>query len=76
MGEITISIPDELEEDIKNISKLKLSLAVAKILKLELDRIARIKSIISKSKLSEKDVEELSFKTDMALSKRFLDSAE
>lgn len=74
MTEILISIPNELEEDIKNISKLKLSLAVAKMIKPELERIARLKSIISKSQLSEEDVEGLSFKTDIALSKRFRES--
>jgi len=36
----------------------------------------RIKSIISRSKLIEKDVEELSEKTDKALSKRFMESLE
>ena len=74
MAEIRISIPDELEQDIKNVSKLKLSLAIAKLLKSELDRMARLNSLVSKSQLSEKDAKELSFKTDMALSKRFLES--
>lgn len=74
MAEITISIPDELEEDIKSISKIKVSLAVAKLIKSELDKIARIKSILSKSQLSESDVKELSEKTDRALSKRLRES--
>ena len=72
MAEITISIPDELEEDIKNVSKLKLSLAIAKMIRSELDKIAEAKSIINKSKLTDGDVKELSKKTDIALSKRFL----
>ncbi len=71
MSEITISIPEELEEDIRRLSKIKLSLAIAKMIKPELEKSARLKSIISKSKLIEEDVKELSNETDKALSERF-----
>ena len=74
MVEIKISIPNELEEDIKNISRLKLSLAVARMIRSELERITRVKSIIAKSKLTEDDAKEFSDKVDKALSKIFLES--
>jgi len=71
MGKITVFIPEELEEDIKRLSKIKLSLAIARMLKPELERLARLKSIVSRSKLTEEDVKELSDKTDKSLSERF-----
>lgn len=76
MAEITISIPEEIESDLKKLSRIELSLAIARIIKPELERLARLKSIISRSKLTEEDVKELSEKTDKALSKRFMESLE
>ncbi|MBU1201761.1 MAG: hypothetical protein KJ905_02910 [Nanoarchaeota archaeon] len=74
MAEITISIPRELEEEIRGLSKLRFSLIIAKMVRPELERLARLKRIVSKSEFTEKDVQELSDKTDMALSQKFMQS--
>ena len=71
MVEVKIEIPKELEEEIKSISKTTLSLVINKIVKEELEKMARLKKIISKSKMTEKDVEELANKIDEAISKKF-----
>jgi len=42
MAEITISIPEEIESDLKRLSRIKLSLAIARIIKPELDKLARL----------------------------------
>ena len=70
--EIRIEIPKEVEKEIKNISKSTLSLSINKLIKEELERMARLKKIISKSKLKERDVEELTNKVDEAIYEKFL----
>ena len=74
MAELTIEIPEELEQEMKEVSEIAVSLAVTKLVKTELERLARLKKIVSKSELTEKDVEELSKKVDEASAKRFRES--
>jgi len=62
MMEIKIEIPKELEEEIKSVSKTTLSLIINKLIKEELEEMIRLKKIVSKSKMTEKDVEELQTK--------------
>ena len=69
MMEIKIEIPKELEEEIKSISKTTLSLIINKLIKEELEEMIRLKKIVSKSKMTEKDVEELANKIDEAILK-------
>jgi hypothetical protein len=58
MGTITVPIPDELEREIKELN-LDVSAVVAKSVAEELVRFVALKTIASKSKLSEKDAVEL-----------------
>lgn len=74
MAEVVIPIPEELEEDLRKISGTNWSLVVNRLVRDELSRLSEIKSIISKSKLTEKDVSELSKKVDLALAQRFKQS--
>jgi len=69
MMEIKIEIPKELEEEIKSVSKTTLSLIINKLIKEELEEMIRLKKIVSKSKMTEKDVEELANKIDEAILK-------
>ena len=71
MMEIKIEIPKELEEEIKSVSKTTLSLIINKLIKEELEEMIRLKKIVSKSKMTEKDVEELANKIDEAILKNF-----
>ena len=74
MAEIRIEIPKEVEEEIRSISKKTLSLIVNKLVKEELENMVRLKKIVSKSKITERDVKELADKIDNAVSKKFLDT--
>ncbi|MCD6171751.1 MAG: hypothetical protein J7J36_04995 [Thermoplasmata archaeon] len=47
-------------------------MSINKLIKEELERMARLKKIISKSKLKERDVEELTNKVDEAIYEKFL----
>lgn len=74
MAELKVKIPDDLEEEFKQISEMEISLFVTRMLEGKLERLARLKRTISKSQLSERDVKELSDKVDRSLSKRFKQS--
>ncbi|PIV69690.1 MAG: hypothetical protein COS08_04170 [Euryarchaeota archaeon CG01_land_8_20_14_3_00_38_12] len=76
MGELVIEIPEELREEMEELPKVNWQLVVRRSLKHELKEILELKRIISKSKLTEEDVLELSGKIDKSLSKRFKKSLE
>ena len=72
--ELTFKIPEELEEDVKKVSKAELSLAIMRLLKLEIARRARLlearekfKRIVSKSKFTEEDADELAEKVKLSM---------
>ena len=69
--ELKFTVPRELEEDIKKLSQIELSIALTRMVALEFEKLARLKKIIGKSRLSEEDVKEFSERVDAALSERF-----
>lgn len=73
MTEIIIKIPDELETSIKRVPNVDWSILASKLIKSKLDRAMRFQKIVAKSKLTEKDVEELSDKINESLSKRYIE---
>ena len=73
MAELVFEIPEDLEF-MKRVSNIDWSLLFNKLLRPELEEIARLKRIVSKSKLAEKDVEEFSDKINASLSQRYLKS--
>ena len=71
MSEIVVKVPDELRE-FESISPINWQLIVGKRIKEEFDEMVRLKKIVAKSKLTEKDVEGLSEEVGVALAKRLL----
>ena len=71
MAEVVVKVPEELKE-FESVSPINWQLIVEKRLKEEFAELARLKRIVSKSKLTEKDVEELSEEVGTALTKRLL----
>ncbi|PIN77765.1 hypothetical protein COV15_01375 [Candidatus Woesearchaeota archaeon CG10_big_fil_rev_8_21_14_0_10_34_12] len=71
MGEIRIKIPREVEF-VKEVPSIEWSILASKLIKSKLDKIARLQKIVSKSKLTKKDVEEFSDKINESLSRRYL----
>lgn len=70
MTKITIEIPEDIAF-IKNVPPLDWSLIATKMLQLKLEELTRLKKIISESKLTEKDVDELTNKINESMSKRY-----
>ena len=73
MAEVVVKVPEELKE-FESVSPINWQLIVEKRLKEEFDELVKLKRIVSKSKLTEKDVEELSEEVGIALSERLLKS--
>ena len=73
MAEVIVKIPEELKE-FELLSPLNWQLVVEKRLKEEFDELVKLKRIVSKSKFTEKDVEELSEEVGTALTERLLKS--
>lgn len=69
MAEICVKIPEELKREIEESGDP--SLLVRLLLKKELEERAKLRAIVTKSKLTEEDVRELSEKVDKSLSEKF-----
>ncbi len=73
MVQITIELPEDLEYMAK-MSSLQLSLWAQKVIKErleDLEKAERFKKIVSKSKATEKDVEELADEVNDALARHY-----
>ena len=71
MSKLEVEIPEELRRDFKDLSDMDVSLAMSRVLKAELERLAKLKGIVSKSRLTENDAKLMSSKVDKSLAKRF-----
>ncbi len=71
MSELNLEIPEDLEF-IKKMPKIDWSLLVSKIIESKLKKISEMKKNLSKSALTEKDVEELSDNINKSLSKKYI----
>ena len=71
--ELKVPLPIELKQEMDEF-KVNWSVVVRRLIKQKLDRLLELKSIASKSKLTEEDVAELSEKVDESLSQRFRQS--
>ena len=66
-----VKVPEELKHRMEELPKINWSDVVGKYLKEEVYRLIKLKSIVSKSKLTEKDALELGRKVNKGLSKRY-----
>ena len=71
MEELIIKISPKLKF-LKDVPNIDWSILVNKIISSKLERVFRFQEIISKSKLTEEDVEELSDNINKSLSKRYI----
>ena len=72
MGNITLSIPDNIHKDMKHFSEVRWSEVARKAIIGKLETLRLAESLAKKSKLSEKDVKEFSKKIKSLATKRFL----
>ena len=74
MGNMTLSIPDEVQKRMKQFSEVKWSEVARKAIQERLETLQLAEKLAKKSKLSAKDVEEFSRKITASATKRFLDA--
>lgn len=74
MAELIVNIPEELKRRMESF-KIDWSSLTRDLLKKKVDELSELKSIVSKSKLTEEDALELSKKVNKSLAKKFRESA-
>ena len=74
MGNITLSIPEELHKKMKAMSEIRWSEIARRAIQERIEDLEVMNKIASKSKLTKKDVEEISKKIKSAAAKKFYES--
>lgn len=72
MGTMTLSIPDEVQKEMKHFSEIKWSEVARRAFQERLETLQLAERLAKKSKLTAKDVEEFSKKITAPATKRFL----
>jgi len=70
MDKITFEIPDDLEF-IKRMPRIDWNILITRMFEEKLKEVSKMKNIASRSKLSERDVDEFTFKINKAMSERY-----
>jgi len=73
MGNMTLSIPDEVQKEMKQFSEIKWSEVARKAIQDRLETLQLAEKLAKKSKLSVNDVNDFSGKITSSATKRFLD---
>ena len=71
MSTITLSMPDELKKQMDEFEDINWSSVAREAIKNKLSQLILFKSIVSKSKLTEKDALEIGRKINASLHKKF-----
>ena len=71
MTTITLSMPNELKKQMDEFGEINWSAVAREAIKNKLSQLVLFKSIVSKSKLTEKDALEIGRKINASLHKRF-----
>jgi predicted CopG family antitoxin len=74
MGNITLSLPDDLHERMKRMSDIKWSEVARRAIEQKVNDLETLNKLASKSRLSDKDIEEISKKIKSSAANRFNDS--
>ena len=72
MGNITLSVPENIHKDMKHFSEIRSSEVARKAIVEKLEALHLAESLAKKSRLTEKDVQEFSKKIRARATKRFL----
>lgn len=72
MGNITLSIPEEVHKQMKRFSDIRWSEVARQAIVSRIETLVLAEKLAKKSKLTEADVRELSEKVNKAATKRFL----
>ncbi len=74
MGNITLSMPEEIHKEMKQFSEVKWSEVARKAIVEKLETLQIAEKLSKKSKLTAKDVEEFSKKIKSSATRRYLDA--
>ncbi len=72
MGNITLSVPEEVHKEMKHFSEVKWSEVARKAIVEKLETLKLAETLAQKSKLTKKDVDEFSQRIKASATKRFL----
>ncbi len=75
MGTLSVSVPDGLREQMIGLEEINWSAVARKAFEEKIKQIELFKKIVSRSKLTEKDAEEISRKISENMAKRFQEIA-
>ena len=70
MGNITLMLPDKLQEKMKEHSEIRWSEVIRKTIQKKIEDLEMLDNLTSKSKLTAKDVLDISKKIDAGVAKR------
>ena len=70
MANITLAIPDSLHKKLKTHREIRWSEVIRRILQKNLEQLEIMDEIVKKSKLTQKDVDEIAEKIDAKVAKR------
>ena len=70
MANITLAIPDALHKKLRKHSEIRWSEVIRQVLQKNLEDLELMDKILKKSKLTQRDVEEISKKIDSRVAKR------
>ncbi|HLC58449.1 MAG TPA: hypothetical protein VJI68_01165 [Candidatus Nanoarchaeia archaeon] len=73
MVNMTLALPEDIHSKMKHFSEIKWTEVARKAIENKLKDLEVLEKIASKSKLTQKDMEELGKKIKMAASKRFME---
>ena len=71
MANITLTIPNTLHEKIRSHGEIRWSEVIRQLLQKKIEQLELMNQIVNKSKLTQKDVDEISEKIDSKVAKRF-----
>ena len=71
MATLSVSVSDSMKEKMERMEEINWSAVARKAFEEKLEQVEFMRNIGNKSKLSKKDVEEISNKIDRSVSKRF-----
>ncbi len=72
MGNMTLSIPEEVREEMKQFSEVKWSEVARKAIVERLEKLKLAEKLASKSKLTKRDIEDFNKKIKTEAMKRFI----
>lgn len=72
MGNMTLSIPDDVHEDMRHFSEIRWSEVARKAIVEKLEMLKLAEKLAKKSKLTDEDVKKFSKRLKSSASKRFL----